>query len=287
MIFGLCMLFLILGTLLSVFDMFIPAYPVQFIPVILLMRIMGLMLLFLGIIILGARIIQTDVGMWLELPSTKYVNLIHSHIRGRDPDAKFIRAKRLDLETLKAKNKLFKDAGGSFRIGGHSCRRTYETIGFTVPDWLSNYFHQIKEKFGLRNSDEFKELRRALKNLKDPTVEGNPSLESQLKQITLLKPIMDDENKKRELLSMGYKKLKDLEFCFYDGVTHNGDDVELFIDSATPNELDILEGQTFLNEMDRAKRYRDTGSVDWGMWIPWLIVIMFASVIVIMILKSM
>jgi hypothetical protein len=287
MIFALGMLFLMLGVLLSSFDIFLPAYPSSMMMLVFALRIFGMMLNFLGLIILGIRISGTNTGMWLDLPSDKWINLIHSHIRGADPDAKFLRAKRLDLETLRSKKKLFKDVGGSFRISGHSCRRTYETIGFTVPDWLSDYFHKVKKDFGLTNSDEFRELKSQLKELKSPKEAPFKSIEEQLTEITLLKPIMNDPVNKKVLLDMDIKQLKDLEYMFYDGVTHNGDGVELFIDSATPNELDILEGQTFMNEMDRQKQYRDKGTTDWLKYMPWLIIMMFAAVIVIMIMKGL
>jgi len=287
MLFGLGMLFLILGLLFSSFDMFLPSYPIELMLLVFAMRIFGLMFSFLGLILIGIRGISTGANIWMDLPSDKWINLIHSHIRGSDPDAKFMRAKRLDLETIKCKNKLFKDVGGGFRIAGHSCRRTYETIGFTVPDWLSAYFHNIKEKYGLTNSDEFRELKTKLKLLTDPKKPPFTNIEDQLKEITLLKPIMADEEKKQKLLNMSLKELKNLEYVFYDGVTHNGDGVELFIDSATPNEIDLLEGQTFLNEMERQKNYKNRGQTDWVKYMPWLIIMMFAAVIVIMILKGM
>jgi hypothetical protein len=137
------------------------------------------------------------------------------------------------------------------------------------------------------NSDEFKELKEILKNLSDPKSAPFKTIEEQLKEIRLLKPIMEDTEKRQVLLDMGIKQLRDLEFMFYDGVSHNGDGVELFIDSATPNELDILEGQTFMNEMDRQKMYRDKGTTDWMKYMPWMIIMMFAAVIVIMIMKGM
>lgn len=285
MLFGLCMLFLMLGLLMSTFDLFLPPYPSQLLILVVGIRVMGMMLLFIGLIIIGARMIGTEIGMWFELPSNKWINLIHSHIRGTDPDTHFIRAKRLDLETLKSKKKLFKDVGGSFRIAGHSCRRTYETIGFTMPDWLSSYFHKIKEVYGLKNSDEFKKLKEQLKALVEPT--SFNTLENQLSKIDLLKPVMNDENRKKVLIDMPLEQLKNLEFAFYDGVTHNGDDVELFIDSATPNELDVLEGQTYINEMERTHHYRDKSQSDFVKYIPWMIVMMFAMAVVIMIVKGM
>jgi hypothetical protein len=287
MIFALGMLFLIIGLLLSSFDIFLPSYPRELLILVVGLRIMGLMFNFLGVIIIGMRIMGTDISMFMDLPTDKHINLIHSHIRGTDPDTKFIKARRLDLETLRSKKKLFKDVGGSFRIAGHSCRRTYETIGFTVPDWLSHYFNKIKETYGLVNSDEFKELKEQLKLLSDPRNAPFKTIEEQLKEIKLLKPIMEDMEKRQVLLDMDIKQLRDLEFMFYDGVSHNGDGVELFIDSATPNELDILEGQTFMNEMDRQKMYRDKGTTDWMKYMPWMIIMMFAAVIVIMIMKGM
>jgi hypothetical protein len=287
MIFGLGMLFLLIGLLLSSFDIFLPPYPRELAVLVIGLRIFGMMAQFLGIIILGMRITGTDIAQWMELPNDKYVNLIHSHMRGADPDAKFLKAKRLDLETLRAKKKLFKDVGGSFRIAGHSCRRTYEMIGFTVPDWLSAYFHRIKEDFGLSNSDEFRALKKQLGELTDPKQAPFKSIEEQLDKIDLLKPIMTNPKYRQVLLDMDVKKLKELEYTFYDGITHNGDGVENFIDGATPNELDILEGQTFMNEMDRQKGYRDKGTTDWVKYMPWLIMAMLVCTVVIMIMKGM
>jgi len=285
MIFGLCVLFLTLGLIMSNFDIFI-SYPAELYILIIMIRFLGLTFSIIGTIVLSIRIKSTNTSIWLDTPSSKYINLIHSHIRGKDPDAKFIRAKRLDAEMLRCKNKLFKDIGGGFRIAGHSCRRTYETICFTVPEWLSAYFHDIKEKYGLKNSDEFRELKTKLKNLKDPGTSGK-TLEEQLKEIELLKPIMQDEEKKQKLLELGYDKIKNLEYTFYDGVTHNGDEVELLIDSATPNELDIIEKQTFLNAINRYNFYKEGFKGDFARYMPWLIMAVLVIAVVMMIIKAM
>jgi hypothetical protein len=287
MLVAIGIIFLMLGILFSSFDIFLPTYTQEMLMMIFAMRIFGMMFEFLGLVIIGARAFGTGANIWMDLPSDKWINLIHSHIRGKDPDAKFMKARRLDLETLKCKNKLFKDVGGGFRIGGHSSRRTYETIGFTMPDWLSEYFHKVKEDFGLTNSDEFRALKTALKLLTDPKKPPFKSIEEQLKEIELLKPIMKDEVNKHALLDMDINKLKNLEYIFYDGITHNGDEVELFIDSATPNEIDLLSGQTILNELRRNINYNKGQGTDWGKWMPWLIVLMIGAVVAMMILKGM
>jgi len=297
MIFGLGLLFIVLSAIVLGIDMFIPYLSAQHIvdtwSMMLPIRLMAFVFLFVGVFIIGVRIAPTNLGMFMDLPSSNSVPLIHSRVRGKDPDAKFLKGKRLDLELIRAKNKLFKDVGGGFRIAGHSCRRTYETIGFTIPDWLSQILHNYKEKYGLTNSDEFRELRKQLNGLYEgkKVVEkikiGNEeverektlSKEEQLNGIKMLEKVMTDPAKKKVLLDMGWDQLRHMEEFLFDGITHNGEEVELLIDSATPNEQDILEHQTFLNDIEREKRYRDPGEVNWEKWVPWIAFLMVTGVI--------
>ncbi len=248
-------------------------------------QLMGLVLFIVGLIVVSAR--GMPLSMFMELPNSKIVPLLHSRIADRDPDACFMKGKRLDLEIIKAKNKLFKDAGGGFRIMGHSCRRTYETIGFTVPDWLSSYFHEVKGKFDIKNSDEWRDLRKALKGIREPgkflnklgIPETIPSLEEQIKDIPMLESVVNDPVKLKVLIDMGWRSVQKLELLLFDGICHNGDGVELFIDSATPNELDVLEHQTFLNDKDRDRNYTDVTPVDWGRVAPWIVMIILIGTI--------
>ena len=297
MIFGCCMLFLVLGVLLLISDFFIPSMDVFQLAAVYSMtfpiRLMGLVFVFIGIFVISVRTIPGGLSMFMDLPNERLVPLIHSRVRGKDPDAKFLKGRRVDLEVIRAKNKVFKDVGGGFRILGHSCRRTYETIGFTVPDWVSAYFSNIRRKYGIRNSDEWRELRKALLSLSpDRTkpveieIDGTKQLitkklskEEQLRDIPLLQPLMDDPEKRKELLDMDWRELRRMEELLFDGVTHNGEEVELFIDSATPNEQDILERQTFLNEVERDKRYKDPGEIDFAKWVPWIVIIILVGTV--------
>jgi hypothetical protein len=288
MINALSGLFILLGTIFLSLDIIIPFvlpltnnFYMEFVmmhaQLIMPLELMGIVFVGIGVAVFMVRSWQTGTSMFHDLPTGRTVPLIHSRNQGLDPDASFIRGKRLDLEVIRSKDKLFKDAGGGFRIAGHGCRRTYETIGFTVPEWLSAYFHEIKKKYGLKNSDDFKELRAALKILDE---KGDK--EQQLQNIKLLGPIMQDEAKKKILLEMSFKQLKNMEELLFDGVTHNGDEVELFMDCATPNEQDVLEHQTFINAMDRTHRYRDTGS---GKYMPWIIIMLVILAAIFMMTK--
>jgi hypothetical protein len=300
MIFAVSILLMIAGAIMLFIDVLVPfMIPVgtyeqlvsQLIGTVPI-QLMGMVLFFVGLVVLAVRGIP--LSMFMDLPNSKIVPLVHSRIADRDPDAQFLKGKRLDLETIKAKNKIFKDAGGGFRIMGHSCRRTYETIGFTVPDWLSSYFHEIKEAFMVKNSDEWRELSDALKGIKQPgnylnelgIVEKTPSLEEQLKSIKVLEPVVNDPDKLSYLVGLGWRNLQKLELQLYDGICHNGDGVELFIDSATPNELDVLEHQTFLNDKDRDRNYADVSPVDWGKIGPWIIMIILIGVVAAIMLQG-
>jgi len=301
MIFGLGMMMLFLGILLLVSDWFFPAVDVFQLAAVYSMtfpiRLMGLVFCFVGVFVLSVRIIPGGLGMFMELPSEKIVPLIHSRVRGRDPDAKFMKGTRVDLEVIRAKGKIFKDMGGGFRILGHGCRRTYETIGFTVPDWLSAFFSSVKSKYGIHNSDEWKELREGLlalspdRKLVETLPDGREmervaSKEEQLRDIELLDRVMNDPEKRNVLLGMSWRELRGMEELLFDGVTHNGEEVELFIDSATPNELDILEKQTFMNQMERHNRYKDPGEIDFAKYIPWIAFLILIAVVAAIMLQG-
>lgn len=253
-------MFIVLGTVILSLDLMLPYISVttqQFLAnhsVIWMLELMGIVFVVIGLAVIFIRISQTGIGMFLDLPNSRVVPLIHSRSQGKDPDASFVRGKRQDLEIIRVKNKIFKDAGGGFRIAGHGCRRTYETIGFTVPEWVSEYFAQVRRTYGIKNSKEYKQLRKALVNIKD----GEP-LDPQLRAIPLLAPIMNDQERRWELTKYTPKQIREMEVLLYDGVTHSGEEVENFIQTATPNEMDVLEHQTFINQMERMRRYRDKG----------------------------
>lgn len=304
MIFGFCMMFILGGTLLLVCDWFFPvSTPLQLATIYSMtfpIRLMGIILVIIGVMVLAIRMVPHGLTMFMDLPSERTVPLIHSRVRGKDPDAKFMRGKRVDLEIIRAKNKVFKDAGGGFRIMGHSCRRTYETVGFTLPDWLSAYFQKSKSKYLVRTSDEWRELRKQLSSLnpnktvtKTIEIDGVPqkisskmSKEAQLMEIEFLESAMSDPKKKEELLELSWRELKGMEELLFDGIVHNGEEVELFIDSATPNEQDILERQTFINELERHNRYKDPGDFDFGRWVPTIVILLLVGTICAIILQG-
>lgn len=283
MIFGICILLIFLGTAGLAADLFIPVTTIEMAQIVGVSNLFGLMFVMLGVIILGVRIYQTRISPLLDMPNSSRVILFH-HRRGKNPNVILHSGKLMDLEYIKTKDKLFKDTGGGFRIAGHDCRSTHETIAFDLPEWMMDYFHKIKTHYGIHNREEFKQLVEKLSMIKSS--DTGLILESKLSDITLLRKIMNDDRKKEVLLGLGAEKIRHLAETCCDGMTHHHEEIEDFIDSATPNELDALVKQSYLNDRMKDANYRDPGSnfnyealipIGIGMFIAVLATIVFMS----------
>ena len=278
MIAELSIMLLFIGMGLMTMDIFVPVPP-GLVQIIMMNKVLGMVFTMFGMILIIARMKQTGVMPLLDLPNTKRTILFHER-RGRNPNTTIILGKLRDLEFIKSKNKLFIDTGGGFRIAGHDCRRTHETICSDIPEWLSQYTYDMKTKFGLETLDVYRELRERLQELvlnKEVTVFDDKlqmdrtkklTIAEQLEDITILKKAMSDPKMRSSLLSMSLSQIKNLESVFFDGVTHNSADLERWIESSTPNELDALEKQLYLNDTMRDRNYADPGEVNWGKWVP-------------------
>lgn len=289
MIFIMGMLLLFLGMIFTTVDLFVPAVDAATAQFIGVSNLFGLMFLVIGIIVLGVRIGQTGVSAFLDMPSSGHVISFHQR-RGKNPNKRIMRGKLLDLDYIKTKDKLFKDTGGGFRVAGHDCRNTHESIGFDIPDWLTDYFHKSKKLFNTHNHDQFKTMVKQLHALKKPsdTEIDKDMFVRQLNNISLLEPIMKDDELKKEFLAMGFEKIRDLGVLCCDGITHHGEEVEEFIESATPNDIDTLVKQKYLNDRMKQQNYKEPGTsfnyemlipVGIGMFIAVLATIVFMSYI--------
>jgi len=265
------------GTILLGIDFFIPTgTPVPIMPAMMVFsfRLIGFMLTFSGLVILFIRIYQVGVHLFINPVNPKRVILIHQR-RGKHPNAKFISGKLEDLEHISCKNKLFKDTGGGFRIAGHDVRRTHETICHDIPEWLGQYFHQIRERYGVDNLEQLNELYKKLKDLKDKK-----------DLVDIIDPdIITDEQRKYLITDMKIEDLRNMAEILYDGKVIHMEDAEEFIASATPNELDSWVGQKFTHRMMQFKSYHAPGAaVDWKTWIPLMIVLFVGAAIAMRIL---
>ena len=84
---------------------------------------------------------------------------------------------------------------------------------------------------------------------------------------------------------MDIEDLQHMSELLFDGSTRHMEDIEAFVESATPNELDALEKQEFLNEIMREKNYSDPGEFNFSKWFPYITtLILVCAVAVVMIM---
>jgi len=282
MIIVLFIIFVMLGALFSNMDMFLlGVLPYQ---LLIMFKFMGLMFILMGMIIIIARVMQTGADAFIDLPAKNRTILIHSR-RGKNPNATILKGKLLDLEFIKVKRKLFKDTGGGIRICGHDVRFTHETIAHDIPQWLGQYLHQLKTKYGVHNNHDLKALYEKLQLLRKP-IPNILTLEEQLRKIRELDPIMNDSEARQKLLSMSYTDLQNMTEKVWDGKMVHMEDAEDFIESAPPNELDSFVTQEAAHTLMRIKRYRDPGEVNWGAWVGPAILLMVGGAIAVAIISG-
>jgi len=246
------------------------------------MRMIGSVICILGGVLLTWRLIQTKAHLFLPLPRQDRKIGIHKR---RDGTASFLPLKMIDLEHLTAKNKLFKNTGGNFRIAGHDVFLTDETLGYTKPIWLGEYFHSIKNKYGIQNRKQLLSLAEKLRKLQAPSVEikdGRPvvhnSLEEQLSSIEELHDIMQDPEKRQVLLNMPLYDLQNMAEHLYDGRTVHLEDVEQFVEGAAPNDLDTLVDQTVTHRTLQFRAYNPYER-DWGKWALYFVMILIGGAV--------
>lgn len=242
------------GIILSIIDYLIPwqILGAWFFYMYMPLRVMGICLIAIGAIVLIIRIFQTTTNVIIEPSGAKRVVLIHRRRGGR---GKFMRGRLGDLEHIFAKNKVFKDTGGGFRLGGHDFKFTQETVSHDIPEWASDWVHTIKLKYGV---NDLIELRGLYNNLKKIT-----TIHDVLK-ISELRELLKNPDKRKAILDTSLDDIKHLAEMVYDGTSINMDDYERFQESAAPNDLDTLMGQNFVHRELQFRHYNPAGSVNWA-----------------------
>jgi len=285
MIFAIGMLLIFLGLMGTTMDIFVPVVDMATSQMVGISNLFGMMLIIVGVIVIGVRGFSTGASALFDLPSDKHTILFH-HRRGKNPNVSILVGKLLDLEYISSKGKIFKDTGGGFRLAGHDCRTTHETIAFDLPEWLMDYFYHVKKDFGIRNRDEWIKTLKQIRDMVRPPFPDKNLLEKELNKVDVFKPLLKDEKKREELLRLGFDKIKNIEIFCCDGVTHHHEEIEEFIESATPNEIDTLVKQKYLNDRMREKNYQDPGSsFDYSNLIPIGVGMMLAAMAVIILMS--
>lgn len=271
----LCIVFLMCGSLCIMLPWIMPIgffiYEVW-----LGMTVMGLMMIWIGPILLIMRLVGTRVHLFLPLPKANEIITIHERRGGQ---GQFRRGIVDALEHIKLKGMIFKDTGGGTRVAGHRVVKTMETVNHNIPDWMAQWLYQIRQKYMVDSPEKLKALHEKLKNLRKPMGELN-SLESQLKEIPELKTIMIDEKYKKHkdaLLKMDITDLQQMSEMLYNGEVIHYEEYERFQEAASPYDMESYSKRREIHRMMQMMSYRDVGDANWMKWALIIFVLVIAA----------
>jgi hypothetical protein len=241
------------------------------------MTFMGIMMIWIGPMLLIGRMVGLHVHLFLPLPKVNEVISIHERRGGQ---AQFRRGRLDILEHIRLKDMIFKDTGGGTRIGGHRVIKTMETVNYNLHDWTAQYLHNIKEKYMVDSPDKLRRVHLALKNLSEPLSNNVNSIESQLAAIPEFKTVMTDpkyKTHKEDLLRMSLSDLRSMAELMYDGQVIHYEDYETFQDSVSPYDMESYTKKKEIHRMMQTMNYRDTMQQDWMKWVLVIFVLVIAA----------
>lgn len=271
----LCIMFLACGSICIMLPWLMP--PGFFVYVVWMgMTMMGLMMIWIGPILLIMRMVGTRTHLFLPLPRANEVITIHERRGGQ---GQFRRGVVDALEHIKLKDMIFKDTGGGTRVAGHRLIKTMETVNHNIPDWMAQWLFQIRQKYMVDSPEKLKALHDRLNNLKKPIGELN-SIESQLKQMPELKTIMTDDKYKEHkdaLLKMDITDLQQMSELLYNGEVIHYEEYERFQEAASPYDMESYSKRREIHRMMQMMSYRDVTDANWMKWALIIFVLVIAA----------
>ena len=262
------------GCFLMLADVFIPGF---FVPIVAVsIRYLGMILIWTGILVYLGRNFSTGANLLVDLPDPRRTLLLHIG----NSSAKLVKSIKGELNSLivRGRNRMrVKDMGDSINVAGHDLQISCQTVGFTLPLWLLDLIDRWKKRYGVRNKEEFLKVYNTLRSIRD----DDPSfvIEEKLGSIDVLKPVLSDSVKRKELLSLSPGQLRNMSELLFDGRTVN---VKSYLDwdeSANPYDNESIISRTLAHRAEQRSSYRFAGGVDWGKIAVPLAVILIAGAI--------
>jgi len=270
MFIALFVMFAICGSILCVLDIMFPGLLLPF--VAMSMRITGLMLIWVGGIMLISRETQTGADK-LTGVSKPYEKLVFHQRRGGKTF--ILRGTLAPLEHIIVKNKkdymVFKDTGGSRNLAKHDAVFTCETVSHTIPEDIIQWLHKQKDKFGVEGLKELQELYQNLKSIRT---------HEDLYNIPALRDILEDPVKKQTLMNMKIEDLRQMSDMLYTGEVIHMEDYEDFQESVAPYDMESYTQKKITQRIWQYKMYQPMGGAgDYMKWILAIIVLFIGGAI--------
>jgi len=214
-----------------------------------------------------AREIQTGADKLTALSKPHECIVCHQRKSGK---SFLLKGEFAPLEHIVAKIRkdwmIFKDTGGYRDIAKHPMVFTNETVNYTIPEKIAEWLYQQKQKYGVNNLQELRDLHDNLKSV---------HVHDDLWNIKELRSVLEDEDKKQELWNMKIEDIRNMREMLYDGHTTHFDGFEEFEESAAPYDMESYTNKKITQRIWQYKMYQPmSGMGDIMKWVL-AIVVMF------------
>jgi len=253
--------FMLVGTILTFIDYISIAVGMPMLPIVSMgYKTIGVILFWIGPMLYVGRLYMTGATHFTPLANPKQTILIHV---GKS-NAKILRGKKEEPNRIRAKGvgrssyMNIKDMGQGLNVAGHDLVITTQDDGHNLPLWICDAVSKWKARYGISTEREFKMLYDKIKNIQTY---------NDLYDIDMLKPIMNDPDKKHLVLDLSLDDLRNMRELLYDGKSI---DVKAYLnwsEDATPYDNETIIDSTISHRRAQDISYRSMGGVDWAKWI--------------------
>jgi len=245
--------FYLVGVMLMLESIMFPGFFMT--PVDMYVQFTGLILASVGIFLYISRAAQVGGHHFTDLAKPDNPIIIHLGNSG----AKIYRGKKTDLNRIEIRGKHrmnLKDMGDPIYIAGHEVFLSSQTNNYTYPLWVIDLVDKWKIKYGVRNKREWQMLYDQLKNIKNY---------SDLDEISLLKPVMSDPEKRRFIFDMSLDDIRNMKELLFDGATKNAKAYLDWDESANPYDNESIIKRTLAHRAEQRSTYKVLGGrLDYG-----------------------
>ena len=264
-------MFTAIGFLFLFVDMW---FPIFLIPMVSLgLRSTGAILLLVGVMLYIMRSYSTGAHHFIELPNPNSVISLH---QGKT-NTKIIKGKKQEPNRIEARGKGYrgsrkymniKDTGEPLNVAGHDVVISSQDVGHNIPLWIADLVDKWKKRYGIRNEEEFEELYTNLKEIDS---------HSDLKDIEILKPVMNDMDRRLELMDMDIDDLRDMRELLFDGRTVNVKNYLDWSESATPYDNESIIDSDVSHRLSQMNNFFKGASGDMMKYVIMVFVLIIAA----------
>jgi len=274
MIFTLILyLFVFTGVFIMIADyMFWYGAGIYILPMVAMgLKMTGFIMVFIGVVLYQGRAKKTFGSQFIPLPDPNKTICLHiGKSSGKIMTGQKFEPNRIRMKGRDGRWMNIKDTGKSINVAGHDFTVTAQENGSNLPFWVLDLVSKWKEKWNVRNEDEFKKLYNKIKG-----VESYLDVE----KIPFLEPVMADPEKKRMILDLSLDEIRNMTELLYDGREIGVKEYLDWADEATPYDNEAIIDSTISQMRSQDQDLANMKMMDLMKWVMPIVVLMIMGAI--------